>query len=194
MSDPPLTTHDHETTPRPDDLQTRLTDSRVGRAVVAIGVIVMAFFVIAPNMPPSAVRDDVDVLWAIAEDAGLAQDWGVFSPIPRDQSLDVRARITYADGSTVIWEVPDLDPMIGAYREYRWNKWQERVRLDARDDLWDPTAAWIADQHRRDGDLPITVTLIRRWIDHEPLTADGAVDSGWNEFEFHTWTAPENDP
>ena len=60
----------------------------------------------------------------------------MFSPDPRNQSLDVRAVVRYDDGSTVIWDVPDLDPFLGAYRDYRWQKWQERVRLDTSESLW----------------------------------------------------------
>lgn len=169
------------------DVYTALGSTRAGRGVVVVLVAVLAVWIVGPNLPGGPARQQLDVLWSPAIDIGLVQDWGVFSPDPRSQSLDVRAVITYDDGSTVTWDVPDHDPFLGAYRQYRWQKWQERVRQDARTDLWDPTAIWIAGQHRHNGELPASVTLIRRWIDHDPLTADGAVDRGWNEFTFHEW-------
>lgn len=171
-----------------DDIHTGLLRSRLGGVLVAIVLVVGGFWVVAPNLPDSAVRERVDWSWRPADEIGLVQDWAVFSPNPRDQSIDVRARLEYDDGAIEFWDVPDLDPIVGAYRQYRWNKWQERVRLDDQSRFWDPTAEWIADRNLQAGARPARVTLIRRWIDHEPLTADGrAIDSGWNEFEFHVW-------
>ncbi len=174
--------------PERDDWHTALAGSRWGRIVVVTIVAVLAVWIVGPNLPAGPMRSEIDALWKPADELGLSQDWGVFSPDPRNQSLDVRAIVRFDDGSAVIWDVPELDPIIGAYREYRWQKWQERVRLDASDALWEPTAEWIAEEHRRDGELPVEVVLVRRWRDHEPLTSDGTVDSDWAEFDFYTWT------
>ena len=165
-----------------------MVHARLGRPGVALVVAVMSFWIVAPNMPSSAVRDELAPLWKPATEAGLVQDWAVFSPNPRSQSIDVRARLEFDDGSIDFWDVPQFDPVIGAFRQYRWHKWQERLRLDSREKYWQPTAEWIADQNLRDGVRPVRVTLIRRWIDHEPLTSSGqTVDVGWNEFEFYSW-------
>ncbi len=173
------------------DQHSALLTHPIGRALVAAVVAVVAFSIVAPNMPSSTVRNRFDALWSPARHVGLVQDWGVFSPNPRSQSIDVRARIQLADGSIEFWDLPDLDPVIGAYRSYRWHKWQERVRLDNRQELWEPTALWLAREYTRDGVEPASITLIRRWIDHQPLTSDGRVlDGGWNEFEFYTWVRP----
>jgi hypothetical protein len=114
----------------------------------------------------------------------------VFSPNPRNESIDVRARIEHDDGTIEFWDVPEFGPVVGAFRQYRWHKWQERIRLDNRERYWPWTAEWVARQHAVEGVLPAQVTMIRRWIVHEALTADGTVDSGWNEFEFYTWERP----
>lgn len=168
--------------------QTRVLSERFGRVRVGVVVAVVALWIVAPNIPSSAVRDELSPLWEPAVVTGLEQDWAVFSPNPRNQSVDVRARIEFDDGTTEFWDVPEFGPGIGALRQYRWNKWQERIRLDDSEVDWQPTAEWIADQHLRNSVRPPQITLIRRWIDHEPLTADGpAVDLGWNEFEFYVW-------
>lgn len=181
-----------DTTPADvQDWHTGLLRHRFGRVAVGVVVAVVSFSIVAPNMATSAVRDRLDMLWEPAVSAGLVQDWAVFSPNPRSQSIDVRARLEYGDGTIDFWDVPEFDPGIGAFREYRWNKWQERIRLDDRNEYWLSTAEWIAGRSERDGAGPVRVTLIRRWIDHEPLTADGpAVDLGWNEFEFFVWERP----
>jgi hypothetical protein len=184
---------DDEDTPdtaasHPDlDRHSALVKSSGGRLFVALLLTTLSFWIVAPNMPASAMRARLDALWAPANSIGLNQDWGVFSPNPRNQSLEVRARIEYVDGTSEFWDLPDFDPFIGAYRQYRWQKWQERVRLDETSSLWEPTARWIAERMIATGRLPERIVLIRRWIDHFPLTIDGAVDSGWNEFEFFTW-------
>lgn len=172
----------------PSDWQSRALSARFGRVRIGIVVAVTAFWIAAPNMPSSAVRDELAPLWEPAANTGLVQDWAVFSPNPRSQSVDVRARLEFDDGTIDFWDVPEFDPGFGAFRQYRWHKWQERVRLDNREVYWQPTAEWIADERVRDGLRPVRITLIRRWIDHEPLTSSGpAVDVGWNEFEFYIW-------
>lgn len=170
------------------DRHTLLIADPRGRAIAALAVVVMSFWIVVPNIPGSMVRDRLDAFWTPATHIGLTQDWAVFSPNPRSQSIDVRARVEFDDGSIRFWDVPEYDLGFGAYRAYRWHKWQERVRLDDREDFWLPTAAWIAGEFARDGVLPMRVTLIRRWIDHEPLTDIGdTIDNGWNEFEFYVW-------
>ena len=171
----------------PIDAHSALASTRVGRVAIVLGLAVMVVWLVGPNIPAGPFRDDVDVLWAPATELGLVQDWGVFSPNPRDQSLDVRARLEFDDGSVETWDVPDFDPVFGAYRQYRWNKWQERIRLDDRQSSWAPTAEWIARQHRRDGVLPRRVVLVRRWIDHEPVGTPTPIDGDWNEYDFFTW-------
>lgn len=170
------------------DLHTALVRHRLGRWVVAGAVAVLASWITLPNLPAGPARSQLDSWWAPATELGLVQDWAVFSPNPRSQSLDVRADVELASGEVLVWDVPEFDPVLGAYRQYRWKKWQERVRLDARADLWGPTVEWL----RREYDDAVRITLVRRWIDHGALTANGWVDepdAGWNEFRFCTWPA-----
>lgn len=167
------------------DAHSRLLHSRLGRVGVLAAVAVMAVWTVGPNLPPGPAVDQFGALWSPATDAGFDQNWSVFSPNPRDQSLSVDALVEFADGSTVTWTTPDPDPI--GWRTARWRKWVERIRLDTNERLWDATAGWIAEQNRRGDELPITVRLNRRWIDHEPLTADGAVDGEPRSFEFYVW-------
>lgn len=169
------------------DRHSALVSTPIGRAVVAVVMFVGAVWLVGPNIPRGALQSDLDGLWRPATKIGLLQDWGVFSPNPRSESLDVRARILYDDGTTEMWDLPEFDPVVGAYRQYRWHKWQERVRLNNREQYWLPTALWLADQYARDGVRPASVTLIRRWLDHEPVDTPAPRDSDWNEFEFYVW-------
>ncbi|MEL6892737.1 MAG: hypothetical protein AAFP84_14155 [Actinomycetota bacterium] len=172
------------------DAHSAIVSSAFGRAVVALALVVLGAWITLPNLPAGPMRSQLEPLWRPATEAGLVQDWAVFSPNPRAQSLDVRAEIQLASGRVVVWDVPEFDPIVGAFRQYRWKKWQERVRLDVRRDLWAPTIEWLRREYA--DDEPVRVTLIRRWIDHGPLTDIGRADDprvGWNEFRFCTWPA-----
>lgn len=177
---------------RPADPHSLLVANPAGRVFCVVLLVVLGVWIVAPNMPASPIRNRVDSLWQPATNIGLIQDWSVFSPNPRAESIDLYALVEYEDGSAVRWDVPRGDPIVGAYFTYRWHKWQDRVRLDVRSDLWPTTGEWIARQHERDGELPATVRLVRRWRVHEPLTASGVVDSAWMEFEFYEWSRDDD--
>jgi hypothetical protein len=169
------------------DAHTALVHTRVGKVVVVVLVVVMSIWIVGPNLPASPARYRVDVVWSPAVNAGFEQNWSVFSPNPRTQSLEVVAVAEFADGTTTKWKLPEFGPALGPYRIYRWRKWQERIRLDANERYWDSSAAWIASDVARGDELPVRVRLLRRWRDLAPLTADGIVDTGLNEFEFYVW-------
>ena len=72
-------------------------------------------------MPQGPFRREVDHLWRPATNIGLSQDWAIFSPNPRSQSLDLYAVVVTPDGSTARWDVPEFDPVVGVFRQYRWH-------------------------------------------------------------------------
>ncbi|MFT5027056.1 MAG: hypothetical protein ACI9CV_001819, partial [Ilumatobacter sp.] len=39
----------------------------------------------------------------------------------------------------------------------------------------------------RGDELPVRVRLLRRWRDLAPLTSNGIIDTGLNQFEFYVW-------
>lgn len=173
--------------PREWRLQERFESSDIGRSLISALIIVTLVSVIATQLPNSElkrviVRADQHYINAI----GLDQTWGVFAPDPRRSSLDLRATVRYADGSTGTWRLPRAEPFIGNYWDYRWRKWLENVVQESnRDELFEPTAAWIARQTSRDGQRPIRVTLIRRV---QPLPPPGKDrDHGpWQQAAYYT--------
>lgn len=170
------------------DAHTALLGSTLGQTFVAIVVCVMSVWIVGPNMPASPVRDTVDIVWSPAIQAGFDQNWEVFSPNPRDQAIEVVAILEFEDGTTAHWSVPEFDPLTGSLRNYRWRKWQERVRLDRNERYWESSAAWIADHHGLNDREASTVRLVRRWTVLAPLTGDGVLNNSRNEFEFYVWT------
>ena len=103
---------------------------------------------------------------------------------PPTTSIETYAAVTFADGTTTEYRFPDGEPVFGALREYRWRKFEGRLRLDRNRFLWEPTARWIAERY----DQPVdTVVLIRRWSE-TPEPGSGT-DRVWQQFEFFTLEA-----
>jgi hypothetical protein len=159
-----------------------LEESAVGRALISVGVVATVLAVLVVNMPESHVRADLlPVVAPYLRMTGLDQNWGVFAP-PRTISAYVEGRVTDADGrvSVVTLSSP---PGIPAYADYRWQKFGERLRLDANQRLWAPYARFLADQARAEGRRPVAVALVRRWASTRP-PGPGPQRDPWQEFTF----------
>jgi hypothetical protein len=162
---------------------------RIERSVgaqVVIGILIVTALLcqLATHLPEgSAVENEVGRSASyLVRLAAVESQWGVFAPNPRSTSLKLEGRVTFEDGSTAVWQVPD-GPRLGAnFRYYRWRKWLERVRSDDFRSLWHPTCQWIVSLY--DGlESPVAkVQLVRLFRDNaitgEPLPYD--------EFVYHT--------
>lgn len=159
--------------------------NRVGRVLLSALVAGFVATVVVWNLPDGDVQDDLAGEMADHVNAlHINQNWALFSPNPSTTSIETYAVITFDDGTTTEYRFPDGDPLVGALREYRWRKFEGRVRLDRNSYLWQPTAEWIAGRY----DDPVaTVVLIRRWSETpEPGTDE---QREWQEFAFYTLEA-----
>jgi hypothetical protein len=172
-------------------VQERLESTTAGRAVISVFVLVTVLCLVFWNLPDSELKAQSErVVRPYILATGLNQNWGVFAPDPRRQVLDLVARVRYADGSEATLEYPRGGRLIGSYWDYRWRKWYESVRLDRREDLWAPAAAWFAQRERARGRRPVEVTLVRRWYALLP-PGEGPERGPWQEFAFYTYEVPE---
>lgn len=151
------------------DLQARAESSEFGRGIISAFIVVTVGLVVATNLPSSPLRDKLmrpgqPYLNAL----GLDQSWAIFAPQPREAAIDLRATISYDDGSTRTWRIPNDDPFIGTFRDYRWRKWLENVVADVNSQLWRPAAIWIAAHESRPGRRAVRVTLTRRFATLQP--------------------------
>ena len=136
---------------------------------MAIGafVVLIVLAEIGVHLPASSVEREVGptanrVIRLLAAE----QAWGVFAPDPRGTSLKIEGRVTFADGTTAVWHLPSGRIVGENLRYYRWRKWLERVRSDQYDDIWEPSARWIASQYA-DRDSPVErVELVRLFHDN----------------------------
>jgi hypothetical protein len=167
-------------------VQERLESSAVGRAVISAFAVVTVVALALWNLPDSEIkRKALTVVRPYVTALGLEQNWGVFAPDPRRESLELVARVEYADGTERTLEVPRGDPFVGEYWDYRWRKWYEWARADAYQNLWDPGARWFARVAADEGGTPVRVTLVRRWRESLP-PGPGPARSEWHEFAYYT--------
>lgn len=121
---------------------------------------------------------------------GAEQSWGVFAPNPRSTSLALEARVTFADGSTARWELPQGSAVGPNLRFYRWRKWLERARSDDHRSLWEPTARWIASLYQ-DGDSPVVQVELIRWFHENSIMGP---QPPWEMFTYYTLELDEGRP
>jgi hypothetical protein len=149
--------------------QARFERTVLGRVLISIFLLVTLVTVLTANLPASRLQDDLlkaDRLYLYG--AGLDQSWEVFAPDPRRETIEVSARVDFADGSHATWRVPTRNPVIGEYTDYRWLKWAEYVISPVYPELEKPIALYVARRFDSPTRRPTRVTLSNRWYDLEP--------------------------
>ena len=168
-------------------IQRRLEGSAIGRAFLSgvIGFTLAAMLV--SNLPPSELRrTGMKLLAPYLDASGLHQNWNLFAPDPRRATLQLEARITFADGSAVVWHPPTGDPLVGVYRSFRWRKWAGNVLATSNAALLEPAADWIARLHTANGKTPTEVVLVRRSYVAPPPGSGEPAARPWNEKIIYT--------
>lgn len=169
----------------PPSLSERVERSPVAQVLISIAIVLVLLAEVATHLPTgSAVHQSVGgeanyVIRLVATE----QQWGVFAPDPRQTSLRIEGRVTFEDGSTAVWELPEGPRVGGNFRFYRWRKWLERVRSDDFQDLWDPTARWIASLYDDRGSPVAKVELVRMF--HQ--NAITGPQPPYEEFTYYTF-------
>jgi hypothetical protein len=168
-------------------LQRRLEESSAGRAVLSALILFTLAGMLVSNLPPSELRrTGMKALDPFLDVSGLHQNWNLFAPDPRRTTLQLEARIRYADGSVEVWHPPTGDPVIGAYRSFRWRKWAGNVLSSDHESLLKPTADWLAETHAKDGRLPVEVVIVKRFYVAPPPGSGRPARQPWKETVLYT--------
>jgi hypothetical protein len=171
-------------------VQERLESSRAGRAAISVFIVVTVVCVVVWNLPQSQLKSQaVEITGPFIRATGLNQNWGVFSPDPRRHTLELIARVRYADGTEETLSIPRGGRLVGGYWDYRWRKWAEWTSSDEYDELWQPAADWFARRAAVQGRQPVSVTLARRWRELLP-PGPGPSRGEWQEYSFYTYDVP----
>jgi hypothetical protein len=146
----------------------RFEGSPRGQALLSVFLVVVLAAIVVVNLPASKLRSTAsDATEPVIDVLGLNQNWNVFAPDPRRESLGLEARISFADGTHASWRPYVGGNLVGHYRDYRWGKYMENVRLDQNRRLWPALADWVA-RHEAHGRAVRKVVLIRRWRELKP--------------------------
>jgi len=173
--------------PDPPTLQMRFESSRRGRAVITIGLIVTLAAILISLLPASAIKNRLlPVAQPYLNAVGVGEDWGVFAPNPRKEVIYAGGVIKYSDGSESVWNFP-VRPGIMAYSDYRWQKFEEHVRLDAFKGLWHPFATYLVTHEAVPGKTPVRVGLARKWAEINPPGAPTSIGP-WNRYVYYVAT------
>jgi hypothetical protein len=164
-------------------VRARLEDTAAGRVLVNLVLVATLLSIVVVNLPTSQLKQDLARLTTPYIGAtGLDQNWAVFSS-PRILSAYVYGVVEFADGSTTTVGI-DTRPGLGAYVDYRWQKYEEVIRPDDGAAFWPPYARYLARQVRHDGPEPVQVSLVRRWSDTNP-PGPGPARGPWQQHTFY---------
>jgi hypothetical protein len=143
-------------------MQAKLESTRIGRLLISLFVVATVAAMVVWNLPSSKLRTEgLRLTGPYVRAVGLDQNWSVFAPDPYRDSFVLSARITYADGTTGTWAVPEGGDAIGAYWDFRWGKWAEWT-IAGHADLCRGTAAYAASRPAGEGRSPVQVELVVR--------------------------------
>ena len=184
-------TNGDDTTIDDDTAQARLERDPLGRALLSGFLLLVLGAMLVSNLPSSALKDEAMPAFEPLIDAtALTQNWNLFAPDPRNSTLRLAARMTYPDGVTLEWRQPESDPIIGPYRAYRWRKLANNLLSDRRSFLWPDVIAWLAREHRRDGQAPERVVLLRQFYFAPPPGSGDRTRPPWREDVLYRSTDP----
>jgi hypothetical protein len=165
-------------------VQERIEASAVGRGMISFGLIVTLAAILVTCLPDSVIKSSLLVraqpyLTAV----GLGEDWAVFAPNPRMAVIYGTGHIQYSDGTSLVWSFPVRRGLM-AYSDYRWQKFEEHVRLDDYHGLWQPFAQYLADHESTPGRKPVQVSLMRRWADIQPPGVTPGLGP-WSQYVYY---------
>jgi hypothetical protein len=158
--------------------------------VISVFVAFAVVAILVVNMPASALRSDAGRLTdPFVQATGLDQNWGIFAS-PRTLSAYVNGRIDFADGSSAVVPISTRHGL-GAFVDYRWQKYEELIRVDDGKSLWADYARYLARESRTGGRVPVRVSLVRRFADTRP-PGPGPERDPWQTYTFFVYTVPSS--
>ena len=104
-------------------------------------------FLVLWNLPAGRPRQDLSpVVNPVVQALGMEQYWQLFAPNPRDQTLELGAIISFADGRTKVVAPPHNGIFLSPYRNYRWQKLVENLCFGTDKVLLESASLWFAHQ------------------------------------------------
>lgn len=167
-------------------MQSRIEGSRAGRIVISAALLFTVFALVVWNAPDSPLRRHLLVATGRYTAAlGLDQNWAVFAPNPRTDSLKLIASVQFANGRSENWALPRGGSILGAYWDYRWLKWMEWTISPDNRPLWQATANYVARRLSRPGTPVSRVFLAEETSTNNPPGARPSAEPWFTTTFFH---------
>ncbi len=172
-------------------LSEQVERSPVAQILISIVIVLVLLAEIGSHLPPGSAMFDLvgDESNSLIRAVATEQQWGVFAPDPRQTSLRLEGRVTFADGTTAVWHLPQGARIGANFRYYRWRKWLERVRSDDFRSLWAPTARWVAGLYA-DRPSPVARVELVRLFHQNALVGE---QPPYQEFTYCTYVPAEGE-
>src|ERR1700712_63083 len=126
-------------------MRIRMDRSSLRRALSSAALVAAVAVMVVGTLPEVVLMGDLRAATQpIRSATGLNQNWRVYSP-PRILSAYVEARVDYSDGTSSIYSIPGRRG-VGAFVDYRWQKYEEVIRPDSGEPYWPHYAEYIPDR------------------------------------------------
>lgn len=132
---------------------------RLAPVQTAGSLLMMAFiaFLLLWNLPAGAPSQDLSpVVSPVIYALGMEQYWQLFAPDPRHSTLELRARISFADKRVKVVALPHYGTLFDSYRSYRWHELEPEICFNDDKGLREAASLWLA---RQEGPGVRTVAL-----------------------------------
>lgn len=139
--------------------------SRLRKPAISAFIIMFVYATALWLMAPFPARDALlRPLFPYIFYVGMWQQYDAFAPSPRMTNIDITAVVTYADGSTTIWQYPRVETMgfLQRMQKERFRKYgYDYLNWEDYEYLCPDFCRWVARMHNKDGKTPLAVALER---------------------------------
>lgn len=142
-------------------LQQRFEESRAGKVVISVLVVVIVAVGVTWNLPDSPIKQALlPVAKPVAVPAGLDQGWAMYAPNPSRRIDTVEVQVAMADGEKRVWT---MQPGAKGISEFGWDRWmvlRYSAVLDAtaRQEL----ARWVVREVTEPNERAVGVSMVLR--------------------------------
>lgn len=140
-------------------VQQRFEESRLGKRVISVLLLVALLICVAWNLPESPIKRAIQpVLEPVAVPTGLDQGWAMYAPDPTRRADTIEVQVKMADGQIRTWTSQPGQPGVGWWD--RWLVLRYNALLDA--NLRPQLARWVARQVTGPGERAVAVQMLLR--------------------------------
>lgn len=146
----------------PAEVDTEVAEVLPSRVVLSLWVAGIVIVMVCGTFSDTGVQATLKAATQpIRTITGLNQHWDVFAPNLRMNSTYIDGRVDFSDGTSKIYGITTRRGL-GAYSDYRWQKFEESIRPDTASALWPAYAEYLVGRARAEGRSPVRISLIRR--------------------------------